>query len=191
MPTKPHGTILLNPPYDERIKMEDTNAFYKQIGDKLKKDFGGWTCWIISSNMEAIKSIGLPVYCYLSNLDYLIPEKKYGKRCSKLDASLSEEIESVKSFGIGDDKEGFGVDAGIFNDEDRGDYSIDLSNGELDDIPEKDRNIFIDIETYNMVNSQTIKNEDIFDRIMAQLMGCGIYGRVDIDYKNLKPKLGL
>lgn len=59
MPTKPHGTILLNPPYDERIKMEDTNAFYKQIGDKLKKDFGGWTCWIISSNVEAIKSIGL------------------------------------------------------------------------------------------------------------------------------------
>lgn len=59
MPDKPHGTILLNPPYDERLKMEDTNAFYKQIGDKLKKDFGGWTCWIISSNMEAIKSIGL------------------------------------------------------------------------------------------------------------------------------------
>lgn len=59
MPTKPHGTILLNPPYDERIKMEDTNAFYKQIGDKLKKDFGGWTAWIISSNMEAINHIGL------------------------------------------------------------------------------------------------------------------------------------
>ncbi len=59
MPTKPKGTIILNPPYDERIKLEDTNAFYKQIGDKLKKDFGGWTCWIISSNMEAIKSIGL------------------------------------------------------------------------------------------------------------------------------------
>ena len=59
MPTKPHGTILLNPPYDERLKMEDTNAFYKQIGDKLKKDFGGWTAWIISSNMEAINCIGL------------------------------------------------------------------------------------------------------------------------------------
>lgn len=59
MPTKPHGTILLNPPYDERIKLEDTKAFYKEIGDKLKKDFGGWTAWIISSNMDAIKSIGL------------------------------------------------------------------------------------------------------------------------------------
>ena len=59
MPTKPKGTILLNPPYDERIKMEDTNAFYKQIGDKLKKDFGGWTACIITSNMEAAKHIGL------------------------------------------------------------------------------------------------------------------------------------
>jgi len=59
MPTKPHGTILLNPPYDERIKLDDTKAFYKEIGDKLKKDFGGWTAWIISSNMDAVKSIGL------------------------------------------------------------------------------------------------------------------------------------
>ena len=31
----------------------------RKAADKLKKDFGGWTCWIISSNMEAIKSIGL------------------------------------------------------------------------------------------------------------------------------------
>ncbi len=59
MPMKPHGTILLNPPYDERMKIQDTNDFYKKIGDKLKKDFGGWTAWIITSNMEAIKHIGL------------------------------------------------------------------------------------------------------------------------------------
>ena len=58
-PNKPHGTILLNPPYDERMKVEDTNAFYKKIGDKLKQDFGGWNCWLITSNMEAIKHIGL------------------------------------------------------------------------------------------------------------------------------------
>lgn len=58
-PNKAHGTILLNPPYDERMKIEDTNTFYKKIGDKLKADFGGWNCWIITSNMEAIKHIGL------------------------------------------------------------------------------------------------------------------------------------
>lgn len=56
---KPMGTVLLNPPYDERMKHEDIASFYKQIGDKLKKDFSGWTCWIITSNLEAAKYIGL------------------------------------------------------------------------------------------------------------------------------------
>jgi putative N6-adenine-specific DNA methylase len=56
---KPMGTVLLNPPYDERMKKEDIVAFYKQIGDKLKKDFSGWTAWIITSNLDAAKFIGL------------------------------------------------------------------------------------------------------------------------------------
>lgn len=56
---KPMGTVLLNPPYDERMKKEDIVSFYKQIGDKLKKDFAGWTCWIITSNLDAAKFIGL------------------------------------------------------------------------------------------------------------------------------------
>lgn len=56
---KPMGTVLLNPPYDERMKKEDIETFYKQIGDKLKKDFSGWTAWIITSNLEAAKYIGL------------------------------------------------------------------------------------------------------------------------------------
>ncbi|MGZ4038570.1 MAG: class I SAM-dependent RNA methyltransferase, partial [Bacteroidia bacterium] len=37
----------------------DVVAFYKKIGDKLKKDFSGWTCWLITSNEEAMKAIGL------------------------------------------------------------------------------------------------------------------------------------
>jgi putative N6-adenine-specific DNA methylase len=56
---KPMGTVLLNPPYDERMKQEDIVTFYKQIGDKLKKDFAGWTAWIITSNLDAAKFIGL------------------------------------------------------------------------------------------------------------------------------------
>ncbi len=59
MPDKPMGTILLNPPYDERMKHEDIVSFYKQIGDKLKKDFSGWTCWLITSNEAAMHAIGL------------------------------------------------------------------------------------------------------------------------------------
>ncbi len=59
MPDKPMGTILLNPPYDERMKLDDIKSFYKQIGDKLKKDFSGWSCWLITSNEAAMHAIGL------------------------------------------------------------------------------------------------------------------------------------
>ncbi|MGB0424118.1 MAG: THUMP domain-containing class I SAM-dependent RNA methyltransferase [Flavobacteriales bacterium] len=51
--------ILLNPPYDERIKTEDVDELYGQIGNKLKHDFAGCSAWIISSNMDALKHIGL------------------------------------------------------------------------------------------------------------------------------------
>ena len=51
------GTLIMNPPYDERLKIDDTVAFYKGIGDVLKKRWPGWTGWIISSNRDALKHI--------------------------------------------------------------------------------------------------------------------------------------
>jgi putative N6-adenine-specific DNA methylase len=54
-----NGFIILNPPYGERIEKQEIAAFYKQIGDKLKKDFAGFTCWIITSSSEGFKNIGL------------------------------------------------------------------------------------------------------------------------------------
>ncbi len=56
---EPPGTLIMNPPYDERLKVEDTIAFYKGIGDLLKKRWPGWNAWIISSNRDAMKHIGL------------------------------------------------------------------------------------------------------------------------------------
>jgi len=53
------GIIVTNPPYGERIKMDDLEQFYKMIGNRLKQDFKGFDAWIISSNMEALKFIGL------------------------------------------------------------------------------------------------------------------------------------
>ncbi len=58
-PPEPRGTLVMNPPYDERLKIEDTVAFYKSIGDVLKKRWPGWSAWIISSNRDALKHIGL------------------------------------------------------------------------------------------------------------------------------------
>lgn len=54
-----NGFIILNPPYGERIEKQEIAAFYKQIGDKFKKDFAGFTCWVITSSAEGFKSIGL------------------------------------------------------------------------------------------------------------------------------------
>ncbi len=53
------GTLLTNPPYDERLKLEDTAEFYHGIGDILKKNWPDWNAWLISSNREALKSVGL------------------------------------------------------------------------------------------------------------------------------------
>ena len=50
--------LLTNPPYGERLD-GDINALYQGIGDAFKQSFPNTHAWIISSNMEAIKCIGL------------------------------------------------------------------------------------------------------------------------------------
>ncbi len=53
------GVIVLNPPYNERMPISETEQLYKEIGNKLKKDFKNFTAWIITSNPEGVKSVGL------------------------------------------------------------------------------------------------------------------------------------
>ncbi|MCB0634168.1 MAG: THUMP domain-containing protein [Saprospiraceae bacterium] len=58
-PPSPPGLLMMNPPYDERLNVDDVQAFYKSIGDRLKQMYSGYDAWIISSNVDALKSIGL------------------------------------------------------------------------------------------------------------------------------------
>lgn len=58
-PPEGEGTLIINPPYGERLKEEDIISFYKMIGDSLKKNYSGYDAWIISSNKEALKYLGL------------------------------------------------------------------------------------------------------------------------------------
>ncbi len=51
-------TILFNPPYGERLNI-DTQEFYKKIGDTLKHNYPGSTAWLITSDTDALKSVGL------------------------------------------------------------------------------------------------------------------------------------
>ena len=50
--------MVFNPPYDERIEIAD-DEFYKKIGDTFKKSYPNTLAWLISSDLDAMKKIGL------------------------------------------------------------------------------------------------------------------------------------
>lgn len=58
-PPGEQGTIVCNPPYDERIAISDTIGFYREIGNVLKRRYKGYQAWFISSDLESLKFIGL------------------------------------------------------------------------------------------------------------------------------------
>lgn len=51
--------IITNPPYGERISVEDITNLYSMIGDRFKSFGDGKTAWLITSDFRAMKSIGL------------------------------------------------------------------------------------------------------------------------------------
>ena len=58
-PRTESGVVVLNPPYGERLDLEDAPEFYSAIGDAFKTNWSGFSAWIISSDAEALKSVGL------------------------------------------------------------------------------------------------------------------------------------
>ena len=53
------GVVVMNPPYGERMIKDNIDELYKSIGDTFKQKFSGYDCWVISSNMDALKKVGL------------------------------------------------------------------------------------------------------------------------------------
>ncbi|MBT7705676.1 MAG: hypothetical protein HN746_09330, partial [Polaribacter sp.] len=51
-------TMIFNPPYGERLTL-DTNEFYGKIGDTLKHNYPNSTAWLITSDIQALKNVGL------------------------------------------------------------------------------------------------------------------------------------
>ena len=58
-PPEVPGYIISNPPYELRLRTGDIEGLYKMIGDQFKQNYGGWQAWIISSNRDALKQVGL------------------------------------------------------------------------------------------------------------------------------------
>jgi putative N6-adenine-specific DNA methylase len=53
------GFVFLNPPYGQRIQPEEIDQLYGMIGTTLKHNFPGTTAWLITSNKESLKHVGL------------------------------------------------------------------------------------------------------------------------------------
>lgn len=54
-----NATIIINPPYGERLKQQNLTELYSVIGERLKHRFAGNSAWILSNSIEGIKNIGL------------------------------------------------------------------------------------------------------------------------------------
>ena len=60
--TKPQNTpsiAIINPPYGERMELEDVENFYQSIGNVLKQKYINCVAWVITSNRDAMKMFGL------------------------------------------------------------------------------------------------------------------------------------
>ena len=60
------------------IQFKNIAPFYKMIGNQLKRNFSGWEAWVISSNLEAMKFVGLR------------PDKKYKLFNGPLEVQLAK-----------------------------------------------------------------------------------------------------
>lgn len=56
--TDNHLHIVFNPPYGERLDLE-MEEFYTDMGNTLKRNYPGTDAWFITSNLEALKFVGL------------------------------------------------------------------------------------------------------------------------------------
>lgn len=59
-PPADSGVIIMNPPYGERLELQEgLPDFFEKIGSTLKHEYAGWDAWIIASDEESFKNVGL------------------------------------------------------------------------------------------------------------------------------------
>jgi putative N6-adenine-specific DNA methylase len=93
-PTEIGGVLMLNPPYDERLPVDEVTEFYQSIANRLKHHWPGWTAWILSGNRDALKHFGLrpsrrielingSIECDLKKFDLFAGKKGHNKVVSE------------------------------------------------------------------------------------------------------------
>ena len=107
IPRTDSGIVVINPPYGERLQVKDLDAMYASIGDRLKTYWPGFTAWIISSDYEALKRVGLkhcsretmfngPLECRWVGFElYEGSQEKTAKARESEDGAASETVDLV------------------------------------------------------------------------------------------------
>ena len=72
-PKAERGIVVTNPPYEMRVQTGDIFSFYEEMGNKLKRDYPGFTAWILSGNPDAMKHFGLRPTRRIALLNGAIP----------------------------------------------------------------------------------------------------------------------
>jgi len=58
-PPAEEGTLIINPPYGQRIETTDMTEFYGNIGSMLKHHYEGYRAWILSGDLTSLKQVAL------------------------------------------------------------------------------------------------------------------------------------
>ena len=101
-PPSEKGLLICNPPYGERMgENEDIAELYQKLGDAFKNSFVGYDCWVISSNIDAIKNVGLKaskkIKVFNGNLECSFREFKVFEGSKKIKKPTEKEEKDEQS----------------------------------------------------------------------------------------------
>lgn len=120
-PSTEGAFVMMNPPYGERLAQDkDILRLYEDMGKALKFQFTGATAWIISSNEEAMKCLGLKptekmhllngeLDCLFNKYELFQGEHREWKKTHPKDrqASKEDKPKTKRRFEDKDNKRGF------------------------------------------------------------------------------------
>ncbi|HAZ78138.1 bifunctional 23S rRNA (guanine(2069)-N(7))-methyltransferase RlmK/23S rRNA (guanine(2445)-N(2))-methyltransferase RlmL [Pseudescherichia sp.] len=96
-PEGPHGTVLSNPPYGERLESEPALiALHSLLGRTLKNNFGGWNVSLFSASAELLN-------CLQLRADRQFKAKNGPLDCVQKNYSIAENFGDIKGSGMAED----------------------------------------------------------------------------------------
>ena len=97
LPKGPHGTVLSNPPYGERLESEPALiALHSLLGRTLKNNFGGWNVSLFSASPELLN-------CLQLRADRQFKAKNGPLDCVQKNYSIAENFGDIKGSGMAED----------------------------------------------------------------------------------------